>query len=111
MPFRLRRLIAAFCLVALTATLSCLTRAEGPEKYDLQGVRLVVWDSLQAKFPGHSDYSEEVSRVISAFCLETGVTVDLHYAERREVLELLSDPGRCFSVSGPSYPVTCRHQA
>ncbi|MGI6666258.1 MAG: hypothetical protein ACOX5Q_02210 [Bacillota bacterium] len=93
MPFRLRRLIAAFCLVALTATLSCLTRAEGPEKYDLQGVRLVVWDSLQAKFPGHSDYSEEVSRVISAFCLETGVTVDLHYAERREVLELLSDPG------------------
>lgn len=88
--FRRRALAVASFFLIITTLSSCLGRPGVPEKYDLKGVRLVVWDALQVKFPGYGDYAEEVSRVIEVFCLETGVTVDLKYAERREVMDLLS---------------------
>lgn len=107
-----RRFLAVVTLFLVVATLSsCLGRPEVPEKYDLRSVRLVVWDALQVKFPGYDDYSEEVSRVIQVFCRETGVTVDLRYAERREVLDLLSGAGVAGTIQKPhivfsgEYPV------
>ena len=38
------------------------SRAQNPEKYDLKGVRLVVWDALQSKYPGSADYSRGFPR-------------------------------------------------
>lgn len=110
-PFRQWALVTASCLLVIAALPSCLGRAEIPETYDLRSVRLVVWDALQVRFPGHGDYSEELSRVIKAFCLETGVTVDLRYAERREVLDLLTGAGPSGAAQKPhlvfsgEYPV------
>jgi hypothetical protein len=100
-PLSLRVVAAFCCLVVLTYVPSCFLRAKTPEKYDLRGVRLVVWDALQPKYPGAADYSEEVARVISGFCLETGVAVDLRYVERREVMDLLSGADAPGATEGP----------
>ncbi len=86
-----RRFTCSLMVLTIAALLaSCLGRPEVPDTYDLRNVRLVVWDALQVKFPDSADYSEEVSRVIQEFCRETGATVDLRYAERREILDLLT---------------------
>ena len=60
------------------------------EILDVGETKLIVWDALQPDFPGSPDYEADVSKIIEEFSRETGVAVELKWAERSEALAVLS---------------------
>ncbi len=79
-------------LLAFSISLgACLAEApDHPRKLDLAGAIVEVWDLSQPHMEGATDYRMTVDRVVDEFRKRTGATVNLRFAGRQEVMDLLS---------------------
>ena len=107
-----RSLAALAILMALSMILpACrLGKMDLPGEPDFAGVTLSVWDLSQPKVEGAPDYQTEAQRVAREFAAHYGVEVDLRFALRQEIADLLAgkavdeSPALVFTGEWPSVP-------
>ncbi|MGI6631906.1 MAG: hypothetical protein ACOX5M_02555 [Bacillota bacterium] len=80
--------VPALCVLLFLSAASC-SAPRSPQKLDVGETKLIAWDALQPDFPGSPDYEADVSKIIEEFSRETGVAVELKWAERSEALAVL----------------------